>query len=65
MDRKSHLIVRPRLPHPPMACTFHRLLSGHPAVSSLQSALSSFQELVQHEMHIHSVNVFWGTFSDL
>lgn len=40
-----------------MACTFPGLLSGHPAVSSLLSALSPSQELVQHEMQFHSVNV--------
>lgn len=58
MDRRSHFVVRPRLPHPPVAPIFHRLLSGHPAVSSLRSALSPFHELVQREMQIHSINVF-------
>lgn len=59
MVRKPHLIVQPRLPLPPMALTLHRFLSDHPAVSSLRSAaLRPFQELVQHEMQIPSVNVY-------
>lgn len=57
MGRKPHFVVRPRLPHPPVAPIFHGLLSGHPAVSSHQSAPSPFQEFVQREMQIHSVNV--------
>lgn len=67
MGTKPQLIVQPRLPHPSIALTFHRLLTGHLAVSPPANLISPggtgscpFQELVQRETQIHSVNVYEG-----
>lgn len=58
--QEVHLIVRPRLPQPPVAFTFHQLFSDIPLClpSPWSAAPHPFQELVQREMQVNSVNVY-------